>query len=243
VENSSPRSARLAQPLLGEAYQEYHGVYGEDVEAALRFLFAAMAPKSIEDCPFQGIPAMLSMDHGPIARRQVCQHVMRSLGVDVRTHVPQGQDGRRVTAQSKGKVERPFRPVQEMHETLDHCHTPQTEEEANAWLVPFLRRSKAMPHRLAAHSRLEDWLQHLPPAGVRAMYPWERLCTFAREPERRKVGVHARLTVDGVAYEVDPNLAGDTVVLWWGLFDQELYGEHGEQRYGPYQPKLVASFM
>jgi hypothetical protein len=42
--------------------------------------------------------------------------------------------------------------------------------------------------------------------------------------------------VDGVAYEVDPNLAGETVVLWWGLFDHELYVEHGEQRYGPYQP-------
>jgi hypothetical protein len=29
----------------GVAYQEYHGVYGEDVEAALRFLFAAMSAK------------------------------------------------------------------------------------------------------------------------------------------------------------------------------------------------------
>jgi hypothetical protein len=30
----------------GMAYQEYHGVYGEDVEAALRFLFNAMASKT-----------------------------------------------------------------------------------------------------------------------------------------------------------------------------------------------------
>jgi hypothetical protein len=29
----------------GVAYQEYHSVYGEDVESALRFLYAAMAPK------------------------------------------------------------------------------------------------------------------------------------------------------------------------------------------------------
>jgi hypothetical protein len=29
----------------GVVYQEYHCVYGEDVEAALRFLFAAMTPK------------------------------------------------------------------------------------------------------------------------------------------------------------------------------------------------------
>ena len=37
----------------GVAYQEYHGVYGEDVEAALRFLFAAMAPKAHDGFPFQ----------------------------------------------------------------------------------------------------------------------------------------------------------------------------------------------
>ena len=54
--------------------------------------------------------------------------------------------------------------------------------------------------------------------------------------ERRKVGVDARVVVSGVAYQVDPNLAGETVVLWWGLFDDELYVEHGEHRYGPYQP-------
>jgi len=43
----------------GVAYQEYHGVYGEDVEAALRFLFAAMAPKAHDGFPFQGRPLML----------------------------------------------------------------------------------------------------------------------------------------------------------------------------------------
>jgi hypothetical protein len=57
----------------------------------------------------------------------------------------------------------------------------------------------------------------------------------AREPERRKVSIDARVAVGGVTYQVDPNLAGETVVLWWGLFDQDLYVEHGAHRYGPYQ--------
>jgi hypothetical protein len=39
-----------------------------------------------------------------------------------------------------------------------------------------------------------------------------------------------------VAYEVDPDLAGETVVLWWGLFDNELYVEKEGTRYGPYLP-------
>lgn len=41
---------------------------------------------------------------------------------------------------------------------------------------------------------------------------------------------------DGVAYEVEPDLAGEKVILWWGLFDRELYVEHQETRYGPYAP-------
>ncbi len=111
--------------------REYHGVYGEDVEAALRFLFNAMSPKKTSDFPFQGIPQMLYMDNGPIARSSVFQKVMGYLGVEIHTHLPQGKDGRRVTARSKGKVERPFRTVKEMHETLYHLHAPETEAEAN----------------------------------------------------------------------------------------------------------------
>jgi len=68
------------------------------------------------------------------------------------------------------------------------------------------------------------------------MCSWERFCNFAREPERRKVSSDARVSYEGIAYEVDPNLAGETVVLWWGLFDNELYVEFNEQRYGPFYP-------
>ena len=46
----------------GVAYQEYRCVYGEDVAAALRFLFNAMAPKDEPDLVLQGIPAMLYLD-------------------------------------------------------------------------------------------------------------------------------------------------------------------------------------
>ena len=220
----------------GVAYQEYHGVYGENVVAALRFLFAAMTPKPMEACPFHGIPRMIYMDNGPLARSLVFQKVMGYLGVDIQTHVPKGKDGNRVTARAKGKVERPFRSVKEMHETLYHFREPDTEAEANAWLMRFLQHYNSKPHRSESHSRIEDWLANIPPAGIREMCSWERFCTFAREPERRKVGGDARVTVEGVSYEVEPDLAGETVVLWWGLFDSELYIKHQDKRYGPYTP-------
>jgi hypothetical protein len=220
----------------GVTYQEYRCVYGEDVVAALRFLFNAMAPKASGDIPLQCIPAMLYLDNGPVARSQIFQQVMRCLGIDLRTHLPAGKDGRRVTARSKGKVERPFRTVKEMHETLFHFHEPRDEAEANAWLLNFLVRYNAMEHRGEPHSRAEDWLHNLPAGGIRTMCSWDRFCTFAREPERRRVATDARVSIGGIAYEVDPELVGEDVVLWWGLFDHELYVEHGEKRFGPYAP-------
>jgi hypothetical protein len=211
-------------------------VYGEDTESALRFLFNAMAPKPRQDFPFQGIPQMLYMDNGPIAHSQVFQQLMNYLSVDVKTHLPQGKDGRRVTARSKGKVERPFRTVKEMLETLYHLYEPKDEAEANQGMIPFLLRYNSMQHRLEPHSRIEDWLENLPPTGIRSMCSWERFCTFAREPEKRKVGPDARVVIEGTFYEVAPELAGEKVILWWGLFDNELYVEHQEKRYGPYTP-------
>jgi len=106
----------------GLAYQEYRCVYGEDAESALRFLFNAMAPK--EDTLLQGRPGLLYLDNGPVARSIVFQTVMHQLGINWRTHMPKDSDGRRVTARSKGKVERPFRTVKEAHETLYHFHKP-----------------------------------------------------------------------------------------------------------------------
>lgn len=35
---------------------------------------------------------------------------------------------------------------------------------------------------------------------------------------------------------VDSDLAGETLTLWWGLFDNELYVEHIDKPYGPYSP-------
>ena len=218
----------------GTSYQEYRCVYGEDAESALRFLFNAMAPK--EDTEFQGIPEMVYLDNGPVAKSLVFQTVMERLGVEWKTHMPAVSDGTRVTARSKGKVERPFRTVKEAHETLYHFHVPETEAEANLWLRNFINKYNDKPHRREPHSRIEDWMANFPETGIREMCSWERYCAFAREPERRKVAADARVSIDGAFYEVDGNLAGEEVLLWWGLFDHELFVEWNDKRYGPYRP-------
>ena len=221
----------------GVGYEEYRCVYGEDAESALRFLFNAMAPKPyMPDFPFQGIPDMIYMVCGPVSKSRVFQNVMDALGIIWKTHMPAGKDGRRVTARAKGKVERPFRTVKEIHETLYHFHRPQNEAEANLWLQRYLLDYNRKAHRSEPHTRLEDWLANLPANGFREMCSWEQFCRFAREPERRRVGADARVSVDGTAYEVAPELAGETVLLLWGLFDTELYVEYDGERSGPYTP-------
>ena len=219
----------------GAAYQEYHCVYGEDVEAALRFLFRAMSPKESDAFP-QGIPQMIYTDNGPIMRSQVFHRVMSYLNVDVKSHMPAGSDGRRTTARAKGKVERPFRTVKELHETLYHFRKPETEEEANAWLSRFLIQYNRLDHRSEPCSRIEDWITHLPDSGYRAMCDWDQYCHFAREPEQRKVGIDTRISIGGVAYDLSPELAGETVVIWWGLYDDELFVEYQGKRHGPFYP-------
>ncbi len=220
----------------GVCYQEYRCVYGEDAESALRFLYNAMAPKADANLPFQGRPNMIYLDNGSVAKSRVFQNVMQALDIEWLTHLPAGKDGRRTTARSKGKVERPFRTVKEAHETLYHFHKPETEQQANEWLMRYLLRYNDQQHRTEKHTRLDDWLSNLPADGLREMCLWEQFCRFAREPERRKVGIDARIHVGGTAYEVEPDMAGETVILLWGLFDDEMFVEFNGNKYGPYFP-------
>lgn len=179
---------------------------------------------------------MLYLDNGPVAKSRVFRSVMQSLQIDWQTHVPAGKDGTRTTARAKGKVERPFRTVKEAHETLYHFHKPETELQANEWLWNYLSRYNAQHHRSEKHSRLEDWLTHLPEDGLRDMCTWEQYCRFAREPESRRVDVDARVTIDGTVWEVEPDMAGETVTLLWGLFDDEIFAEFAGETWGPYYP-------
>ena len=179
---------------------------------------------------------MLYLDNGPVAKSRVFRNVMQALQINWQTHVPAGKDGTRTTARAKGKVERPFRTVKEAHETLYHFHKPETEQQANEWLWNYLLRYNAQRHRSEKHSRLEDWLTHLPEDGLRDMCSWEQYCRFAREPESRRVGVDARVTIDGTVWEVEPDMAGETVTLLWGLFDDEILAEFAGETWGPYYP-------
>ena len=142
---------------------------GEDVMTALKFLFNAMAPKEKKNMPFQGIPKVIYLDNGPVAKSKMFRRVMAYLDIEVKTHLPKNGDGRRTTSRSKGKVERPFRTVKTSLESKYHFHQPQSLEEANAWLTHYLVGYNDMPHRSEDHDRLVDWKKHIPEQGFRQM--------------------------------------------------------------------------
>jgi len=48
------------------------------------------------------------------------------------------------------------------------------------------------------------------------MCSWERFSTFAREPERRKVGIDAHVSIDGTAYDVDSGWPARRSYFYWG---------------------------
>lgn len=228
--------ASVVDDRSGVLYQEYFSSKGENALMALRFLFNAMAPKKQKDIVFQGMPKMIYLDNGPVAKSLVFRRVMEQLGIQVLTHLPRGSDGRRTTARSKGKVERPFRTVQDGFETLYHFHKPQTLKEANEWLWNYLAHYNAMPHRTEDHTRLEDWKKNLPTEGYRKMCSWERFSQIAREPSERRVGSDACVTLEGISYQLKAEMAGETVNVLLGVFDTEIYVEFQGKKEGPFYP-------
>ena len=228
--------ASLVDDRSGVLYQEYFLSDGENALMALQFLFNAMSPKKQKNFLFQGIPKALYLDNGPVSKSLLFRRVLEQLGIQLLTHLPQDSDGRRTTARSKGKVERPFRTVQDGLETLYHFHKPESLEEANEWLWSYLARYNAMPHRSEDHSRLEDWKKNLPSEGYQKMCSRERFSQMAREPSMRSVGSDACITLEGISYQLKAEMAGEKVLVLLGLFDSEIYVEFQDKKEGPFYP-------
>lgn len=228
--------ASVIDDRSGILYSEYHEVTGEDVMTVLRFLFNAMSPKKEKGILFQGIPKMLYIDNGSFAKSALFKRVMKSLGIEVKCHLPRNTDGRRTTARSKGKVERSNRTVKESFEPLYHIHKPSDVKEANTWLCNYIRQYNNMQHRREDSTRLEVWKNSLPKEGFKKICSWTHFCKFVHEPEKRIVGSDACVSVNGVKYQLNGDMAGNEVTLLYGIIDQELHVEFNNVCSGPFYP-------
>lgn len=220
----------------GVLYSEYVETQGEDVLVALKFLFKAMSPKKESGMPFQGIPKMLYTDNGSFAKSIIFKRVLAGLGIEFKTHLPRGKDGRRTTSRAKGKIERTNRTIKESFETLFHLHKPSKLSQANQWLMNYLKQYNGAPHRSEKLSKMVVWRQFLPTEGYRQMCSWEKFCQFVREPETRIVASDACVNVNGTSYQLTADMAGNEVILLHGILDNELYVEFLEKKFGPFYP-------
>lgn len=228
--------ANITDDKSGVLYCEYVESDGEDALTALRFLFNAMAAKLIPGIPFQGIPKVIYTDNGAFAKSALLKRVLALLGVELKTHLPKGKDGRRTTARSKGKIERANRTVKESFEPLFHLHQPESLEQINTWARKYLLQYNDMLHRSEKCSRLEAWKRFLPEEGYREMCSWKKFCQIVREPESRKVASDGCVNIDGVKFQLATDMAGLTVTLLHGVFDSELYVELDNETHGPFYP-------
>jgi transposase InsO family protein len=152
----------------------------------------------------RGIPKRLYVDNGAAFRAQHLALVCAKLGITLihaRPYTPQG----------KGKMERWFRTVR-----LQLLPTLQPEDRRSleainrrlwAWVEGEYHRS---PHRgLDGETPADRWAMHsdevrLPTGDLAELFLFE---------QKRRVQADRTISLDGVAYEVDAILVGETVVL------------------------------
>jgi hypothetical protein len=218
----------------GAVYQEYLYTSGEDVLSALHFLFRAMSKKN-GSFP-HGIPVNIYMDNGSVAKSRIFKRAAELLGINVITHMPKGSDGRRTTARSKGKVERFFQNTKNSLESIYHYQPPENLSEANLWLKSYIGFYNRDMHRRENLTRMEVWKNNLPAEGIREMCSWDKFCEIVREPQTREVGTDACINLNGIKYQLDSDLAGESVKLLIGVFDETIHAELNGRKYGPFFP-------
>lgn len=228
----------------GVVYAEYRETRGEDVQAALEVIYAAMADKNDPSFPFQGIPDCFYFDPGPVGASPLVKRVLEEkLGSKVRIHQSDRSTGKRKkAARAKGKIEKQFLPLKEDFESLFHFHRPSHVNQANEWLRKYLLpfNSRAHPEPGFEGSRIEVWVKDLPAKGYRKVCDRGTFLSYIAEPDLRVVGSDARLIMSNKSvYVVNPDLAGARVEVWYaadneGLFVKDLKGKV----YGPY-PAMI----
>jgi hypothetical protein len=228
------RIASVIDDCSGALYQEYLYTSGEDVLSALHFFFRAMTKKN---SPFiYGIPINIYMDNGPIAKSKIFLRVAKLLDINIITHMPKDTDGRRTTSRSKGKIERSFRTTKNSLESLYHYQPPKDLKEANIWLGTYTGEYNKDNHRKEEISRINTWKNNLPESGLREMCSWDQFCKIVREPINRQVGSDACININGTKYQLDSCLAGERVLVLTGVFDESVYIELEDNKYGPFFP-------
>ncbi len=153
----------------------------------------------------RGIPTRLFVDNGSAFRSQHLSLVCAKLGITL-IHA------RPYHAEAKGKIERWFRTIRLQFLPVLSDREMQSLEAINRALWTYIEiEYHRTPHRILGESPLDRWAK----IGQRVRYPEpgvdvDDLFLF---DAKRKVQKDRTVSLNGVLYEIDASLVGETVIL------------------------------
>lgn len=160
----------------------------------------------------RGIPMRLFVDNGSAFRSHHLSLVCAKLGVTL-IHA------RPYHAEAKGKIERWFRTIRLQFLPLLSEKDMQSLEQINRALWTYIEiEYHRSPHRILGETPLDRWAQ----CGQRVRYPepgvdLDDLFLFE---DKRKVQKDRTISLNGMVYEIDASLVGETVMLRYNPADQ-----------------------
>jgi len=161
----------------------------------------------------QGIPQRLFVDNGSAFRSQHLSLVCAKLGITLihsRPYCPQG----------KGKIERWFRTIRLQFLPMLNDKDKSSLEALNSALWTYVETEYHQNvHRILRKTPLEAWAEK----GDKVNYPapWVDIDEMFLFEAKRKVMKDRTVSLNGVAYEVDAALVGETVTLKYDPAKQE----------------------
>jgi putative transposase len=166
---------------------------------------AAFMPVFKQAVMRRGIPQRLFVDNGSAFRSWHLTLVCAKLGITLihsRPYFPQG----------KGKIERWFRTVrlQFLPALTDKDKSSLEAINSALWAYVEMEYHRA-PHRMLGEAPLERWART--GEHVRYLEPWVDLDDLFLFETKRKVMKDRTVSLNGMVYEIDAALVGETVTL------------------------------
>jgi putative transposase len=179
----------------------------------------------------RGIPTRLFVDNGSAFRSTHLKLVCAKLGITL-IH------SRAYHAESRGKIERWFRTIRLQFLPLLSQREMSSLQTINRALWTYIEiEYHRTPHRTLGESPLDRWAK----VGQRVRYPepgvdLDDLFLFEA---KRKVQKDRTVSLNGMLYEVDASLVGETVTLRYDPSDQGDVVEVCHKDYFPLEAKKV----
>jgi hypothetical protein len=230
----------LTDDMSGYRLSRYLVAPGESAAGGISFLQWAWA-KEAAHAPFRGLPEILYMDNGPLARKAAFREFAKRVGVAVETHEPE-------RAEATGKVEANWRAMWKRFETpwFFDPNWGKREialSELNQELAAFWRDWNKKLHRRLNLTREEAWLTVMSRGGVVDIDPSAWRTIFHRES--RRVDAAGCFDFRGTAWQVREIHACE-VWVYQGVVDGALLVEDRRdgRRYQPqpFVPKVWGEY-